>query len=66
MHNRLIILDVSQFHRVTKIYSGKRMGLQINLWKDKPETFRDDDVVTTEFHDQTPPPGAPTMAAPSA
>ena len=64
LHNRLVILDVSQFHRVTKIYSGKRMGLQVNLWKDKPETFRDSDVVTTAFHDQAPPPGAPTMAAP--
>ena len=65
-HNRLVILDVSQFHRVSKIYSGKRMGLQVNLWKEKPETFRDGDAVTTEFKGLAYGAGAPPASAPRA
>lgn len=36
LHNRLIIFDASKLHRVTPFTSGVRVGLQINLWSEKP------------------------------
>lgn len=44
VYNRVVILDVSQHHRVTKLYQGSRFGLQINLWKQRPETFKSSDI----------------------
>ena len=46
--NRLVIFDVSEMHRVTRVYSGERFSLQINLWVEKPLTFADGDVVSVE------------------
>ena len=36
LHNRLVIFDASKLHRVTPFTSGIRVGLQINLWLEKP------------------------------
>ena len=44
-YNRIIIMDVSKQHRVSRIYKGKRFGFQINLWKSKPTTFLKEDIV---------------------
>ena len=43
-YNRVIIMDVSKQHRVSRIYRGIRVGLQINLWKIKPTLFADSDT----------------------
>jgi len=32
VENRLIVFNPVKFHRVSKIFSGTRYGLQINLW----------------------------------
>lgn len=32
-YNRLIMFDPSQFHRVTKVYTGERKAFVVNLWK---------------------------------
>ena len=36
-YNRVVIFDASKQHRVSRLYSGSRFSLQINLWKTKPE-----------------------------
>lgn len=50
IYNRVVIMDVSKQHRVTRIYRGTRIGLQINLWLKKPETFRNGDIETTSSY----------------
>ena len=32
VYNRLVIFDVSKFHRVAPIIEGERYGFQVNLW----------------------------------
>lgn len=49
LYNRVVIFDVSQFHRVTRIYRGQRFGLQINLWRSKPQTFADGDQASVSY-----------------
>ena len=44
-YNRIVIFDVAKQHRVSKVYRGQRFSMQINLWKKKPETFRDANIV---------------------
>ncbi len=34
VHNRLIMFDPSQFHRVSRVYTGERRAFIVNLWKD--------------------------------
>ena len=33
VYNRLVMFDPGQFHRVRKVYSGKRRAFIVNLWK---------------------------------
>jgi len=35
-YNRLVFLNVSEWHRVTPLTSGTRYTLAVNLWKEKP------------------------------
>ena len=37
--NRLIIFNAALWHRVSKVYGGKRRALLINLWSHKPRSF---------------------------
>ena len=32
VYNRVVVFDVSKFHRVSPVKSGTRYGLQVNLW----------------------------------
>ena len=39
-YNRLVVLNVSEWHRVTPLTSGSRYTLAVNIWKDKPRLER--------------------------
>ena len=39
VYNRLIIFNVANQHRVSRVYKGTRYSFQVNLWKALPETF---------------------------
>ena len=35
-YNRLVVFNASKFHRVSPIFSGTRVTLAVNLWKERP------------------------------
>jgi hypothetical protein len=35
-YNRLVVFNASKFHRVSPIYSGARVTLAVNVWKERP------------------------------
>lgn len=49
VENRLVIFDPSQWHRVSRLFHGKRLALQANIWGEKPSTFALGDRVDENF-----------------
>ena len=35
-YNRMVVFNASKFHRVSPIYSGARLTLAVNVWKERP------------------------------
>lgn len=35
-YNRMVIMNVSKWHRVTPISSGARFAFAVNIWKERP------------------------------
>jgi hypothetical protein len=52
-YNRLIILNVSEWHRVSPVTSGARYTLAVNVWKERPKSYpaatADDEEKKHEF-----------------
>ena len=38
IYNRIVVFNPSRVHRVSKIYSGKRYGFQVNIWDEIPKS----------------------------
>jgi len=50
VENRLVVFNPSFWHRVSRLASGKRLALQVNLWTEKPNTFALGDHVDEKFN----------------
>lgn len=46
IENRFLIFNAGNFHRVTPVTEGFRRTFLINLWKEKPKTFKDSNHVS--------------------
>ena len=47
--NRLIMFDPSKWHRVSKVFKGRRKAFLSNVWLKKPKTFDNGDHVDKNF-----------------
>jgi len=39
-YNRMVVFNASKFHRVSPVYSGARVTLAVNVWKEPPRAAR--------------------------
>lgn len=49
VENRLVVFNPSFWHRVSHLARGLRVALQVNLWREKPQTFALGDHVDKTF-----------------
>lgn len=49
IENRLVVFDPSKWHRVSKVFKGRRKAFLSNVWLTKPKTFDNGDHVDKHF-----------------